>query len=344
MAPAEAPPFHVSLVAIPDCVMSTLGGVYDTLSSFPAAAALDSSVPATPPFTVEIVGESDGTFALANGLPIRAHRSAPEVTRTDAIIVPSLLVPGKSWDPGRYPALVDWISRMHRDGAMLCSACSGLFLLGETGLFDDRRATVHWAFEAKLRATYPRIPIDPSKALIVSGPRNELISSGASTSWHDLVLHLIARRAGVAAALGIARYFALEWHRDGLAPFTVFSPPKDHGDNVILACQTWLAGHYPVASPVEEMTRTSGLNPRTFKRRFRNATGLSPIDYVQKLRVEEAKRLLELGSDPIDEIAWKVGYEDASAFRRLFKRTVEMTPGAYRRKFQLANPSGPEPH
>lgn len=337
MASARRAPLHISLVAIPDCVMSTLGGIYDTLTSFPAAATTDSAVPASPPFTVEIVGETDESFSLANGLPMRAHRSVLDVAKTDVIIVPSLLVPGKTWQVGRYPVIVEWLDEMHRQRALLCSACSGLFLLGETGIFDERPATVHWAFEAKFRASYPQIPVAPHKPLVVSGERDELISSGAATSWHDLVLYLITRHVGVPAALGMARYFALEWHRDGLAPFVVFTPPRDHGDGLIRDCQDWLADYFTVANPVEEMTARSGLNTRTFKRRFNKATGISPITYVQKLRVEEAKRLLELSSTPIDEISWQVGYEDAAFFRRLFKRSVEMTPGAYRKKFKLTD-------
>ncbi len=336
MAAPQTPQIHVSLVAVPDCVMSTLGGIYDTLTSFPAAAALDKSVPASPPFSVEIVSESDEAFSLANGLPMRPHRSVADVAKTDAIIVPSLLVPGKTWRAGRYPATVGWLNEMHGQGSLLCSACSGIFLLGETGLFRGMPATVHWAFEQKFRETYPDVPVEPQKSLVISGERDELISSGASTSWHDLVLHLITRHVGAAAALGMARYFALEWHREGLAPFIVFSPPRDHGDTLILDCQNWIERHFSVASPVDEMTKRSGLNARTFKRRFRSATGMPPIAYVQKLRVEKAKRQLETSSTPVDEISWQVGYEDAAFFRRLFKRSVAMTPGAYRKKFRLS--------
>jgi transcriptional regulator GlxA family with amidase domain len=170
---------------------------------------------------------------------------------------------------------------------------------------------------------------------VVSGEREELVTSGASMTWHDLVLYLIARHVGATAAQTVARYFALQWHHDGLAPYIVFQGRKDHGDAAIAAAQDWLSTHFSVGSPVEEMVRRSGLAERTFKRRFTEATGFAPIDYVQRLRIEDAKRRLERTDAPADEIGWKVGYEDAAFFRRLFKRVTGLTPGAYRRRFQV---------
>lgn len=327
---------HISLIAIPDAVISTLSGIYDVLGSFSVVSAIEHSVPAAAPFEVEIVGETNGPVMLASGLPITPHRSIDQITTTDIVIVPSVLVPGDDWKTGRYPALIEWLTTMHQRGATLCSACSGVFLLAETGLFDGKLATVHWGYAAKFRKTFPQVPIAPEKVLLVTGERREFITSGASTSWHDLVLYLLSHRVGPAATLAIARFFALEWHRDGLAPYILFVPPRDHGDASILAAQDWLAARYSVASPVEEMVRLSGLAERTFKRRFSNATGFSPIAYVQHLRIEEAKRRLESTRVSIDEISWNVGYEDPVFFRRLFKRITGLTPGAYRRKFNLA--------
>jgi transcriptional regulator GlxA family with amidase domain len=154
-------------------------------------------------------------------------------------------------------------------------------------------------------------------------------------TWHDLVLYLIARHVGATAAQTLARYFALQWHHDGLAPYVVFRGRTDHGDAAVADAQSWLATHFAVASPVEEMVRRSGLAERTFKRRFTEATGMAPIDYVQRLRIEDAKRRLERTEASADEISWQVGYEDAAFFRRLFKRVTKLTPGAYRKRFQV---------
>jgi transcriptional regulator GlxA family with amidase domain len=284
---------------------------------------------------VEIVGERAGPLMLASGVPVQVQRSVALVDATDIVIVPSLVLRAEGWVKQRYPDLVRWMLRMHAQGALMCSACSGIFLLGETGLFDGKDATVHFAYERLFQAVHPAITVHPERVLVIAGHREELICSGASATWHDLVLYLIARHAGATAAQDVARLFALQWHQEGLTPFIVFEGRTDHGDAEIEAAQAWLATHFSVASPVEEVVRRSRLAERTFKRRFSAATGLTPIDYVQRLRVEDAKRRLERTSAPVDEISWRVGYEDAAFFRRLFRRTTGMAPGAYRKRFQV---------
>jgi len=333
--PATTRPLHVSLVAIPDAVISTMTGIYDVLGSFRMLGRMEPSIPETPPFAVEIVAAKRGSVALVSGMPIEANRAVSEIAATDIVIVPSVLLGPDGWATGRYPEIVDWARRMHADGALLCSACSGIFLLAETGLFDDRKSTVHWAYAEDFAKVFPRVPLSPERVLIVSGAREELITSGAAMTWHDLVLYLIARHVGATAAQTIARTFALQWHHDGLAPYIMFQGRQDHGDAAIADAQAWLATHFSVANPVDEMVRRSDLAERTFKRRFTEATGFSPIDYVQRLRIEDAKRRLERTDAPADDISWSVGYEDAAFFRRLFKRVTGMTPGAYRRRFQV---------
>ncbi|AMJ61938.1 GlxA family transcriptional regulator [Bosea sp. PAMC 26642] len=332
---ATTRPLHVSLVAIPDAVISTLSGIYDVLGAFRMLGRTEPSLPEEPPFTVEIVAAERGSVALASGLAVEAHMAVSEVAATDIIIVPSVLLRPGGWVPGRYPEIVEWARHMHGKGALLCSACSGVFLLAETGLFDGQETTVHWAYAEPFSRAFPHVPLRPDRVLVVSGAREELVSSGASMTWHDLVLYLIARYVGATAAQTVARSFALQWHHDGLAPYIVFQGRTDHGDAIIADTQSWLAAHFSVASPVEEIVRRSGLAERTFKRRFTEATGFAPIDYVQRLRIEDAKRRLERTDAPADEISWKVGYEDAAFFRRLFKRVTGMTPGAYRRRFQV---------
>ena len=328
-------PLHVSLVAIPDAAISTLTGIYDVMSSVSTLGGTDSATPAQSPFRIEIVGLRRGEVTLASKLAVNAHRSIDEIDRTDIVIVPSILLTDQKWVKGRYPEITRWVAAMHERGASLCSACSGLFLLAETGLFDGVPSTVHWGYAPAFKQTFPGVPVHPERVLVASGPREQLITSGASMTWHDLVLYLIARHVGATAAQAVARFFALQWHHDGLAPYMVFEGRKDHGDAVIAAAQDWLATHFSVANPVEEMIRRSGLAERTFKRRFTNAAGVPPIEYVQRLRVEDAKRRLERTDAPVDEIGWRVGYEDGAFFRRLFKRTTGMAPGAYRKRFRI---------
>ena len=194
---------------------------------------------------------------------------------------------------------------------------------------------MHFGYARHFEAAYPAVRIHPERTLVISGPREEFVSSGASTTWHDMALYLIARFAGATDAQEVARLYALQWHQDGLAPYITFEGRSDHGDAEIASAQRWLGDHFSVAHPVEEMIRRSALAERTFKRRFTAATGLAPIAYVQRLRIEDAKRRLERTDAPVDEIGWRVGYEDAAFFRRLFKRITGLAPGAYRKRFRI---------
>jgi transcriptional regulator GlxA family with amidase domain len=331
--PAGSQPLHVSLLAIPEAVVSTLSGIYDVMNALSIMPPSDE-IPSQAPFHVEIVGLQAGPLELASRVPVTVQRSVDTVETTDIVIVPSVLCGPEGWRKGSHPELVEWLSAMHRRGALLCSACSGIFLLAETGIFDGMDATVHFGYARHFAAAFPQVPIHPERVLVISGRREELICSGAAMTWHDLVLYLIGRHAGVTAAQAVARFFALQWHQDGLAPYMVFEGRKDHGDLAVQAAQDWVATHFSVANPLEEMIRRTGLTERTFKRRFTSATGLSPIAYVQRLRIEDAKRRLERTEVSVDEISWQVGYEEPAFFRRLFKRVTGLTPGAYRKRFR----------
>ena len=340
---AGSNPCHVSLVALPDAAVSTLYGIYDVLNASALVDFSHAGQVARPHFRADIVGEATGSLNLASGVPIDVQRPIDTVSSSDIVIVPSVVVGREGWRKGRYPHLVDWVRLMHDRGAVICSACSGIFLLAETGLFDGRDATVHFGYAQAFADAYPAVAIHPERVLVISGTREELVSSGASMSWHDLVLYLITRYAGSTTAQDVARRFALQWHQDGLAPYIVFSGRTDHGDGEIESAQRWLSTHFSVANPVEEMIKRSKLAERTFKRRFASATGLTPIAYVQRLRIEDAKRRLERTDASVDEISWRVGYEDSAFFRRLFKRTTGLAPGAYRKRFRVPDFARPEP-
>jgi transcriptional regulator GlxA family with amidase domain len=312
----------VSLVAIPEATVSTLTGIFDVMNAFTMLSRLGDTSVDRPPFRVEIVGLRLGPLELASHVPVTVQRGIGAVDATDIVIVPSVILGPEGWRQGRHRELVAWFLAMHRRGALLCSACSGIFLLAETGLFDGMDATVHFGYARAFAAAFPAVPIHPERVLVVSGKREELITSGASMTWHDLVLYLIARQ-------------------DGLAPYMVFEGRNDHGDLAIRTAQDWIATHFSVVNPLEEMIRRTGLTERTFKRRFTSATGLSPIAYVQRLRIEDAKRRLERTEASVDEISWQVGYEEPAFFRRLFKRVTGLAPGVYRRRFRIPDYSRP---
>ena len=332
---AEPKSVRVCLVAIPEVMASTLMGFYDVLNSFSLLGTYGDGLSARARFQAEIVAPATGLLTSASGVPVEATRSFKQIDSADVIIIPSIMVERGEWKQGRYPGLVKWLAEMHARGAQLCSACSGALLLAETGLLDGLDATIHWMYAPTFRRNFPQVRLRLERALVAAGKHHEFLMSGASSSWHDLILYLIAQHAGPTTAQAVAKFFAFQAHTDGLSPYLVFEPATDHGDAAIHKAQSWLSRHFSVANPIEQAVRISGVAERSFKRRFKSATGHAPIDYVQRLRVEEAKRRLERTRAPVDEISWNVGYEDPAFFRRLFKRITGVTAGAYRRKFHI---------
>jgi transcriptional regulator GlxA family with amidase domain len=268
------------------------------------------------------------------GVQVVPQDAMADVGRTDIVFVPNVwadcVESVRSLDRG----LLDWIKRMHAQGAQIYSACGGSLALAEAGLLDGCETTTHWSYVPLFRRLYPNVTLHEDRILVQTGPGHSVVCSGGASSWHDLVLLLIARHAGTEEAIRISKLFLYQWHRDGQLPYASMIANVDHGDNVIERCQAWLAQNYERSDIVAELVCQSRLPKRTFDRRFRAATGYSPLAYIQALRIEEAKQLLETGSVPVEAVARQVGYEDAASFRRLFRRLAGMAPGDYRRKFQ----------
>jgi transcriptional regulator GlxA family with amidase domain len=223
---------------------------------------------------------------------------------------------------------------MHAQGAQMYSSCGGSLVLAEAGLLDGQEATTHWVYEPVFRKFFPDVKLRMDRILVQNGPGHDLVCGGGASSWQDLALLLVSKYGSTEEAIRISKQFLYQWHRDGQLPYASMVQNVNHGDGVILKCQDWIAQHYQRQDIIAELVRQSGLPKRSFDRRFRAATGYSPLAYVQTLRIEEAKQLLETSSTPIEQIGREVGYEDAASFRRLFRRLTGIGPGDYRRKFQ----------
>jgi transcriptional regulator GlxA family with amidase domain len=318
----------VSIVLIPEAVASTLLSVYDIFTLF------EQVVPGDTSYKIKLVAESITPVLTASNIPLQPGATFDSTSASDIVVLPALLLPHSGWEAGKHSRLIDWLRRQYHQGAVMCSACSGIFPLMETGLFDAQPITCHWYYEPMLRRAFPHANICIEKALQISADQR-LIMSGASGSWHDLVLFLITQFSGPAAATTIARFFLLNWHAEGQAPYARFMEDVSHNDASVLRAQAWIRQHWMHTNPIEEMVRISGLPERSFIRRFKNMTGLSPMEYIQHTRIEHARQLLETSSLPVDTIAGDIGYEDPAFFRKLFKRITSMTPSAYRLKFRI---------
>lgn len=223
---------------------------------------------------------------------------------------------------------------MYKNGVIIGSVCSGSVLLGCAGLLDGKPATTHWVFADHFRHFFPEIDIQPDRILLPVEPDYRIITAGGMSAWEDFVLYLIARFHGEAIAIKAAKFYLFGDRSEGQILYAARLIPKRHEDAAIASAQTWLAEHYSSPNCIDKMTVNSGLPARTFKRRFKQATGMTPIEYMQCLRIEEAKQILEATDDAIDAIVPVIGYDDPASFRRLFKRLTGVTPGKYRQRFR----------
>jgi transcriptional regulator GlxA family with amidase domain len=265
---------------------------------------------------------------------VLAQDTIDQASETDIVFVPNVIV-GLADGPGVLDRrLIDWIRRMHAKGAQMFGTCGGALVLAEAGLLEGQEATTHWVYEPVFRKFFPNVRLQMERVLVQNGPGHNLVCGGGASSWQDLALLLVARYGGTEEAIRMSKLFLYQWHRDGQLPFASMVQNVDHGDGVILKCQEWVALHYQRQDIIAGLVGKSGLPKRSFDRRFRAATGYSPLAYVQTLRIEEAKQILETSNTAVEQVGREVGYEDAASFRRLFRRLTGMGPSDYRRKFQ----------
>ena len=325
---------RIALLAAPESSASVLYGLYDILLSVgPAWPDMTAAAPGDALLDVVIVGATGDPFRCFGGILVEPHASVDDVGPVDAIVVCDLYTPIAVPPRGLFRAESAWIRQAHDDGVLIATVCTGSLLLAEAGLLDGRSCAGHWAYADLFESAYPRISFLPGAILDLSSERAGFVTAGGVTSWQDLALYLIARFCGPEHASRTAKVYLLGSHEDGQLPYSAMARNLRAEDPVIGACISWIGANPAVANPVSAMVDRSGLTGRTFARRFRAATGRRPIDYVHALRIEEARRLLESGPGPVDEIGYELGYTDPTFFRRLFKRTTGLTPAAYRRMY-----------
>ena len=292
-------------------------------------------------FDARIVTMDGKPVDTTTGQQIHPHAGIDDIERPDIILISSLLSASATFaDVDSYlknaaPA-VDWVRQMSRDGSFIASACSGTFLLAEAGLLDGRDATTHWMLEGVFRRRYPRVSYHGERLLLEYG---DLICGGAFSAFNDVLLRLIERYAGREIAMLCARVMLLEPSRELQQPFAE-PGNKHHEDESIARAEAWLKRHFDKKISVEEAADAVAMGGRNFKRRFKAATGETPLEYLQRLRIESAKRQLEQSGRSSLKVIWSVGYEDASSFRRLFKKHTGVTMEQYRRRFGMVHSPG----
>ena len=332
MLPGDRP-LNVAILAVPEVTASALFGMLDLFASAGRDwSFLLSGVAGEQRMRPYVVAAEPAGFTAANGVWVRPDHGLADTPTPDIVCVPDFfVVPGEPLGD-RFTSEVAWLRTCHADGATMASACSGALLLAEAGLLTGCEATIHWAYVASL-SRYPGVRVRAERSLVVTGIGDRIVMAGGGTSWQDMALYLIARHVGLTEARQVARTYMLDWHDHGQLPFASLLVGKQVDDALIARCQEWAAMNYSAAAPVAAMMHIAGLPERSFARRFSKATGMSPMEYVHRLRLEEAKQMLETGDEPVEAVAAEVGYQDASFFGRLFRRRVGLTPAQYRRRF-----------
>ena len=325
--PKPTSPLTVAILALPESGTMAPYGLHEVLGE---AGRGGNALRSLRPTLVAAEASSHDT---GSGLRVTPQQGLEAIA--DILIICDIhLEPGLS-PQGRWLEEIAWVRRHIEADALVCSACSGAVLLAEAGLLDGAEAASHWIMADLFRDRYPSVTFRPERILCDSGRAGRLITTGGASSWQDLALYLIGRFCGAEEAARIARLFLIGDRGDGQLPFAAMVRPRQHGNAAIADVQAWLADHYAAPNPVTAMVARSGMAERTFKRQFKAATGYAPVDYVQAMRIEEAKQMLETEPTAIEDIAFAVGYEDPTFFRKLFRRRVGVTPAQYRRRNRL---------
>jgi transcriptional regulator GlxA family with amidase domain len=258
---------------------------------------------------------------------------ARRTDRPTVIVIPPGLGDPLPATEARYYA--DWLRAEYSRGARLCSICNGAFLLGETGLLAGRTVTTHWTYEEHLVSRFPDINVNTDRLIIDDG---DILTAGGLMAWIDLSLILIERFLGPTIMVETARVFLVDPPGREQSYYSSFSPRLNHGDDAILKVQHWLQASGGKDMSLAALAGHAGLEPRTFMRRFLKSTGHTTGEYVQRVRIDAARDLLQSTSEPVDAIAWKVHYSDPSSFRKVFTRIIGLTPAEYRQRFRMRSP------
>jgi len=319
----------IVILALHNAGASTITGPMD---SFHLAGVLWNYLnqeKARPLFDVKMVSVDGRPVNCLNRLMIAPHMAIDDVSGADMILISSILDIDKTL---KYEgAAIPWLRAHYRRGTALASLCTGAFVLAETGLLDGKTATTHWGYVEQFKQRYPDVDLKPERLITDDG---DLYCSGASNACLDLSMYLIEQYCGHEVAVQCAKGFLLDLGRFYQAPYSsILNFQKKHADELILNAQNWIEANFEVGFSIDEVAGKNNISRRTFERRFKSATGDTPLYYLQRVRIEAAKKMLEANTKTVDEIAYAVGYSESNFFRKVFKKHTNLTPKEYQNKF-----------
>jgi transcriptional regulator GlxA family with amidase domain len=317
---------HVSILALKNSVLASISDaryVFTKVNEF----LLQSGHPAR--FDLHVVGLTR-EITLNNGLfSIHPPVTTDEIKQTDLIIIPALtgdIMTSTNVNRG----FVNWIADHYKNGTEVASLSTGVFLMAFAGILKGRQCTTHWQYANEFRYFYPSVKLVEEKLVT---DENGLYTSGGSNAYWNLLLYLVEKYTDRQIAIHTAKYFVIDMDRHRQSPFVVFSGLKDHEDETIKDAQEYIEKHYREKITVDQVAKQVNITRRTFERRFKKATYITVAEYIQRVKIEAAKKQLETGRKSISEVMIDTGYSDTQTFRDVFKKITDMTPIDYRNKY-----------
>jgi transcriptional regulator GlxA family with amidase domain len=277
-------------------------------------------------YELSLCAADRGQLRIGGGLVLEDGSDLDELVRAETVVVPAA---GR--EAGQHPALMAALREADRRGARIASICTGAFLLAEAGLLDGRRATTHWTRAAELAARYPTVRVDPNVLYVQDG---RIFTSAGTAAGIDLCLHLVRIDFGAEIANAVARGMVVPPHRNGGQAQYVALPVPEEEPDALAPALDWALAHLDEQVSLADLARIANVSVRTLVRRFHDATGLSPLQWLLQQRVRRAQHLLESSDEPIERVAALSGFGTAPNLRQHFSRVVGVAPSEYRRTFR----------
>lgn len=317
---------HVSILVPESSVMQAIA---DPQYLFTAVNQFMQVSGRAPLFNVQLVGAKKEIQLNGGYYSVHPDKVLNEVEKTDIVFIPALFG-DMSAAVSQNQKLVPWIVKQYENGAEVASLCVGAFLLASTGLLNGKKCSTHWGFTAELHEMYPEVEVVDGSIVT---EENRLYSSGGANSYWNLLLHLVEKYTDRDTAILASKYFAIDIDRHNQNAFAMFKGQKEHKDVEIKKAQEFIENNIHEKITVDELADKYGIGRRTFERRFKTATNNSVLEYIQRIKIEAAKRSFESSRKNINEVMFDVGYTDTKAFRTIFKKITGLTPIEYRNKY-----------
>lgn len=317
-------------IIVPDAQsnLSTIACIVGAYEIFTTANKYRQDAGKEPLFTIELAGISKETEVYNGLLTVKPHTTITAISKTNLILLPSLVRNPISVKENEL--LIEWIRDQYKEGAEIASMCSGAFILASSGLLDGKKCSTHWVHADTFRSLFPQVNLQTDKLIT---DENGIYTNGGAYSFLNLVIYLVEKYYDRQTAIYCSKIFQVEMDRNSQSEFAIFTGQKQHGDEMVQQAQAYIESRLSEKISVEEMSSKFAVGRRNFDRRFIKATGNTPVEYSQRVKIESAKKALESSRKTINEVMYEVGYADIKAFREVFKKITGMSPLEYRNKY-----------